>query len=622
MIEVAMDLKKITGDDAFLMHRLLQAETEMNEATPAELEKQGFDLPCVIRLINSLAGQPIRQIAARNTAFRAMLRSREAVEELADVIPAEGFAQRFVDMLLGESSVKGGDSFEFGYCQLPKKEVKGFNLTFKQEEDTLIACCPTLAGTAHAEFATEHNGQVIPLSSISKIVFRLTVEVPWTLSDNFTRIGVGKPRMLKSWGEVLGALIRNDFSYELSELKNSEDLEQANTDLLNLVMKALRRMLTAYEMNGDLFSWATVAGQQKIVVLDNKIPKVRYKQDVVNDPVELEAERRITAGRYLKKMGLINNMADTISGKPGLAFYKKTSPGRTYSTEQYILPQFSPLKRSPVGNALSNLVNFTGAHPVSFSLGNKSQAPTKEVWSLALPIDLMDGLMVSSALQESFEAHVFEPAEGMYSHHFLEDGSKLQAVEADVKGVARIIPESGMPWIRFADGRTVRAELIFQMGSQSHQQLRQTHFRMSLEAVAKTNNDTGKGRMRVPEGLTHEMITSACIKSELYSDDSLTVEVLSPDQGTVLGNYPAGVLAVGMHRQVPSIVSSVHSQSNVPEDYIPSTTANGGIKNGLAGVMCMKAFGLDACIKELHSEIPKALDAEITSLLSCIERRK
>jgi hypothetical protein len=624
MVEVAMDMKKVNGDDPFLMHKLLQAEAVMSEATPADLEKQGYDVQCVVRLLNSLAGVPIRKIASRNTAFRGMLRDRSAVEQLADVIPAEGFANRFVNMLLGsENQVVGGESLEFGYCKLPKNVNKAFNLTFTQVEGELIASCITISGTAKAEFPTEHNGLVIPLSSISKIIFRETVEVPWQLHDSFTRIGVGKPRMLRSWGEVLSTLIQNDFSYELSELKNNNDLDQANVDLLNLVMKALRRMLTAYEIsNGDVFSWATVAGQQKIVVLETKIPKARYKKEVINDPVELEAERRITAGKYLKKMGLINNLSDTISGEPGMAFYKKTSEGRTFATEQYILPHFAPSKRSPVANALSNLVGFTGAHPVSFSLGNKPQAPSKELYCCALPIDLMDGLIVSSALQESFEARIFEPEHGMYSHHFLEDGSKLQAVEADVKGVARIIPETEMPWLRFADGTTIRAELIFQMGSTSHMQLRQTHFRMALEAVAKTNFDAGKGKMRVPVDLTPEQITSACVNSGLYKDADLTVEVLCPNRTSVIGVYPVGVLAVGMHRQIPSIVSSIHTQSTTPEDYLPTTTADGGIKNGLAGVMCMKANGLDECIMELHSEVPKALDTEICALLSCIERRK
>jgi hypothetical protein len=623
MIEVAMDMKKVNGDDPFLMHKLVQAEAIFNEATPAELEKQGYDLACVLRLLDSLAGQPIRKIASKNTAFRAMLRSREAVEQLADVIPAEGFASRFVDMLLGNTAIASGDSLDFGYCQLSNKATKSFSLTFTQEDNKLVASCITLCGTAKAEFPTEHNGLVVPLSSISKIIFRETIEVPWTLSDSFTQIGVGKPKMLRNWGDVLLTLIRTDFSYDLAELKICDDLDQANVDLTNLVMKALRRMLTAYEVtNGDVYSWATVAGQHKIVVLDTKIPKARYKKDVVNDPVELEAERRITAGRYLKKLGLITNMSDTISGEPGLAFYTATSPGRTFATEQFVLPQFAPVKRSPVANALSNLVSFTGTQPVSFSLGNRPQAPTKEVWSVAMPIDLMDGLMVSSALQESFEAHIFEPESGMYSHHCLEDGSKLQAVEGDVKGVSRILPEAEMPWLRFADGSTVRAELIFQMGSTSHMQLRQTHFRMALGAVAKTNHDAGKGRMKVPADLTSEQITEVCCKSGLYSDAGLTVEVLSPDQSTVLGRYPAGVLAVGMHRQIPSIVASVHPQSAIPEDYVPSTTADGGIKNGLSGVMCMKANGLEECIKELHSEIPKALDTEITVLLSCIERRK
>jgi hypothetical protein len=340
-----------------------------------------------------------------------------------------------------------------------------------------------------------------------------------------------------------------------------------------------------------------------------------------NNPLKLDEIRRTLAAQFLVKNGLINRMVDTISGQPGMAFYAKTSPGRTYATEQFVLPQYAPEKRSPVMNACSNLIEFVGSHPVSFSLEGRPQAPTAEVWAVSLPIDLMDAIWVSDSLSDTFQAKVYQPQTGEYQVYPLEDGMKFQAIESDIKGVGKLTPADKMPWIRLANGQMIRVEVVFQMGSKSHQQLRQTHFRMCLEVVARVNFlKTGK-RMKVPADLTPEQITKVCIESNLYDDSDLTVDILSPDKSKIIGRYPAGVIALGMHTQIPSINASVHSQELFDEEAYATTTSSGGVVSGMMGAMTMRAHGITNCLKTLHSDVPPALAAEIAALLQCVERR-
>jgi hypothetical protein len=98
----------------------------------------------------------------------------------------------------------------------------------------------------------------------------------------------------------------------------------------------------------------------------------------------------------------------------------------------------------------------------------------------------------------------------------------------------------------------------------------------------------------------------------------MTAQILRPD-GEVIGDYPAGMAAIGVHRQFPSVMASVHSQETIT-DFVPTTTATGGVVSGLAGSLCMLAEGLEKCFEELHFHVNPELDAEIQALKTCVVR--
>lgn len=56
---------------------------------------------------------------------------------------------------------------------------------------------------------------------------------------------------------------------------------------------------------------------------------------------------------------------------------------------------------------------------------------------------------------------------GGFVFYPLEDGSKVQG-RLDLKGAARAIPQENMPWIRYADGTKVRAEIVMPLDSRGH----------------------------------------------------------------------------------------------------------------------------------------------------------
>lgn len=668
--ETCMDMKKDEGRDPLCFHHVMCGNRPWDEGVETELSESGFDLPAVLEMMVALKGVSVRKIAKYNKAWAALLGDRTAFEALVAHYQSlkgstpEGFAQWFVNVLYGfvknpyiqgkgdimrfpdtsSSAAATNPAFELRFIELDAEgnEISCTSLGYKGEIHTervederigvsLVAECDTSCGIVSTEYLIEDDGLVISMAN-RKVLLRTTVLVPYLFKGREMEVITGEPRLLESWGEVIAALTYYNFKFNLNEVKGSEDPISGEVALVDLVNSALRYLLAAYEVqNGDCYSYSTAAGQTKIVVLDNKIPEISSRKrrelweenitPAFNNPVALDELRRTIAGGFLKEQGLINSLVDTISGEPGMAFYGKTSEGRTYATEQFVIPQFAPVKRGPVLNAVCNLIEFVGAHPVSFSLPGKPQAPTAEVWAVSLPIDLMDALWVSDALADTFQAKIFKPQLGEYEIHPLEDGMKFQAIEADVKGVGKLKPAATMPWIRLANGQMIRAEVVFQMGSTSHGQLRQTHFRMALEAVARTIFlSTGK-RMRVAEGLTPEAICKACVNSGLYADDSLTVEVLAEDKKTVLGRYPAGVLALGMHTQIPSINTSVHGQELFDEEAYGTSTASAGVVSGMMGAMTMRAYELNNCLATLHNTIPPALMAEIGALLECVERR-
>jgi len=668
--ETCMDMKKDEGRDPLCFHNILCGNRPLDSEAAFELMESGFNLDTATQIVAALKGVSVRKIARYNKAWASLMGDRRAFEALVKHYQENGgeveeFAKYFVDALYGfvkTPFIKGkGDPMLFPKTRMPQGvsnpefELRFIELSDSMEEIRITSLghkgqlsvqaspdlhdmttgvlrieCDTVGGIATIEMMIANNGLVIELDN-RKVILRRTVLVPFHIKGRDMKIVPGSPRMLSSWGEVLGALMDTNFKFNVNELKGMEDISAAEPVLADLTNSALRYLLSAYEVqNGDYLSYATAAGQAKIVVLDNKIPEISEASLAVmraagikpatNNPLKLDEMRRTLAAEFLVKQGFINRMVDTSSGSPGMMFYAKTSPGRTYATEQFVLPQYAPEKRSPVMNACSNLIEFVGSHPVSFSLEGRPQGPTAEVWAVSLPIDLMDAIWVSDSLSDTFQAKVFQPQTGEYKIYPLEDGMKFQAIESDIKGVGKLTPADNMPWIKFANGQLIRAEVVFQMGSESHQQLRQTHFRMCLEGVARLNFvKTGK-RMKVPADLTPEQITKVCIESGLYANDDLTLEILSPDKSTVLGKFPAGVIALGMHTQIPSINASVHSQELFDEEAYATTTSSGGVVSGMMGAMTMRAHGLTNCLQTLHSDVPPSLAAEIAALLQCVER--
>jgi|GEM_PF-2433542 len=669
--ETCMDMKKAEGRDPLCFHNILCGNRPFDSEAALELMESGFNLDSVTEIVSALKGTSVRRIARYNKAWAALLGDRRAFEALVKYFQdtegnPEEFAKYFVDALYGFAKtpfIMGkGDPMEFPSIRMPQEandpnfELRFIELTDSMEEIRVASLghkgelsvqnisdsedkttsilrieCDTVGGIATIEMLISNNGLVIELEN-RKVILRRTVFVPFKIKGREMKIVAGTPRMLSSWGEVLGALLNTNFRFQMNELKSMEDISAAEPVLADLINSALRYLLASYEVqNSDVISYATAAGQEKIVVLDNKIPEISKASlaamrvigitSASNNPLKLDEIRRTLAAEFLVKHGYINKRVDTISGEPGMVFYAKTSPGRTYVTEQFILPQNAPEKRSPVLNACSNLIEFVGSHPVSFDLEGRPEAPTAEMWAVSLPIDLMDALWVSDSLSDTFQAKVYQPQTGDYKVYPLEDGQKFQGIEVDVKGVGKLTPADSMPWIRLANGQLIRAEVVFQLGSKSHQQLRQTHYRLALEAVARVNFlNTGK-RMKVSADLNPEQIAKVCVESGLYASDDLTVEILSPDKSTVIGRYPAGVIALGMHTQIPSINASVHSQELYDEEAYATSTSSGGVVSGMMGAITMRAHGLTNCLQTLHSDLPPALAAEIAALLRCVERR-
>ncbi len=669
--ETCMDMKKDEGRDPLCFHNILCGNRSFDSTAALELMESGFNLDSVTEILTALKGVSVRKIARYNKAWAALLSDRRAFEALVKYFQdtkgnPEDFAKYFVDALYGfvkTPFIKGkGDPMEFPPTRMPREandpnfELRFIELTDSMEEIRVTSLlhkgdlsvqnipdsedkttsvlrieCDTVGGIATIEMLISNNGLVIELEN-RKVILRRTVLVPFHVKGRDMKIVPGSPRMLSSWGEVLGALLNTNFRFQINELKSLEDISAAEPVLADLINSALRYLLASYEVqNSDVVSYATASGQAKIVVLDNKIPEISKASlaamrslgitPASNNPLKLDEIRRTLAAEFLVKHGFINRMVDTLSGQPGMGFYAKTSPGRTYATEQFVLPQYAPEKRSPVMNACSNLIEFVGSHPVSFDLEGRPEAPTAEVWAISLPIELMDALLVSDSLSDTFQAKVYQPQTGDYKVYPLQDGQKLQGIEVDIKGVGKLTPTDNMPWIRLANGQMIRSEIVFQMGSKSHQQLRQTHFRMCLEAVARVKFLKTGERMRVPADLNTEQIAKVCVESGLYDSDDLTVEILSPDKSKIIGRYPAGVIALGMHTQIPVINASVHSQELYDEEVYATSTSSGGVVSGMMGAMTMRAYGLTNCLQTLHSDVPPALASEIAALLRCVERR-
>lgn len=677
--EAAMDMKQCDGGNPLLGTDLLTNKAILTEDARLELATMGFDVNAMETAINACNGKNVREIAGYNKTFGSMLNKRTHFEALATHFLADGgdpdmFADYFKDVLYGfkrSPFIKGTDGAvifpgvsKTGAAKNPDNtlvffEIDKDNQVLRSTEmdcdgnqdtiltdniadaipETLRVECTTSAGTVGVDFLLEANGLVMTVGS-AKIILRETVHVPFKFVGQEMLVVPCPPVLLESWGQVLSALIFTNFKFDLDAVKECTEVQDAEPKLAELVVDALRCMLAAYEVqNNDVFtegmesySWSTMCGQEKYVVLDNKIPTITsrtlasMKADNItpadNDAHKLEQSRRILAGKFLKSKGLINYMSDTIVGEPGMAFYRQNKDGLLFCMEQFIVPQFAAVKQRGKLAAISGLIPFTGAHPVSFALPmGVEQAPTIELMAVALPRDLMDAIEVSDALSEQLNPLVYDAATKSYVRYELQNGQKLQAVEADVKGVGIVTPADKMVWVKMADGQMIRAEVQYQLGSKKHQLLRMTHFRMALGMVARQQFLKTGERMPVAPNLTEAEVCDICVKSGLYADESLLVEVYAADKVTLLGKFPAGILAMGMHRQVPSICTSVHAQELYAEKHYATSTSDGGVVSGLMVAISMMAHDLGTCLRELHWKVPVALAKEVGAYLRCIELR-
>lgn len=612
-IEVAMDCKKVEGQDPLLFRKVINGECELDDDARAELISQGYVVEDVATLVKFIAehGGNIRKLARSNPAYDILLGGQGAVEGFLETAP-EDISRHFLDSIFAKSLRKPGPRRY--HEKLARSKERHGNLFFAATMDRKTGETAIDCGLAEYRIPTTQGGKAIRLSDTEVALFRPSVEVNFIERDGELATSC---ILHHGWPSIVNTIARSELSWEIWEIISQPDADVANRDLERLVKKVLRRVYKTYELDGvGLDSWNVMCGMQRYVVLDIPLPKIEGY-----DFITLEMMRRQAAAETLLKRGLINNRSDTAGGNPGMSFFMAAGKRTTAVTKSDPLNHLASLKRSSVRNALANLVEITGAETESFITDADRTPPVVEMNVAALPINSMDSAIVSGAACDRLTAKM--PAVRAdcdftsYEFYPLENGSKIQG-RLDLKGVVRIIPEENMPWILYADGTKVRADILMPLDSKGHEMLTHSHCTLALTAAASKLKVTTGGRMRVPRDVTIERIAKVAQRSGLYDSDDMLADVLRPS-GELIGRYPAGMAAVGVHQQFPSVMASVHPRQRIT-DFHPTSMSDGGVVSGLAGSLCMLAEGLDKCFEEIHSTVNPALDAEIQALRSCIVR--
>lgn len=612
-LETAMDCKKALGQDPLIFRKIINGEREIDGEVRAQLRNQGYVVEDVETLVDFLReyGGDIRKLARSNPAYDALTGGPDSVERFLETSP-EDVSLHFLNSIFGKHLRKPGPRRYHDKIRRSRERYGNqfFAATMDRKTGEMVVEC----GLAEYRIQTSEDSKAIRLSDTEVALFRPSVEVNFIARDGGLTTSC---IMHNGWPSVINTIARTEYAWEIWEIISQPDADIAGADLERLVKKVLRRMFKTYEVEGaSLESWSVKCGTQRYVVLDTPLPKVDGY-----DFITLEMMRRHAAADVLVKRGLINHRSDTASGNPGMSFYARVGKGVNAATQSDPLNHLASIKRSPVRNALGNLVDITGAESESFRTDAEVTPPVVELNVAVLPINSMDAAVVSDAVCDKLTAKmpVVVPGcdFGSYMFYPLEDGSKVQG-RLDLKGVARVIPEENMPWIRYADGTKVRADVVMNLDSKGHEMLRHTHGTLALTAAAHRLRETSGGRMRVPRNVTVERIARVAQLSGLYDSDDMVTDILSPN-GEPIGRYLAGRAAIGVHRQIPSVVASVHSRETIT-DHFPTSTSDGGVISGLAGSLCMLAEGLERCFEELHFSINPELDAEILALRSCIVR--
>lgn len=612
-IEVAMDCKKALGQDPVLFRKVINGERALDSDARAGLQEQDYvldDVETLVAFINEYGGN-IRKLAKSNSAYDILLGGPDAVERFIETAP-EDISRHFLDSIFARSLRKPGP--RRNHQKLTRSRERYGNTFFAATMDRKTREIVVDCGLAEYRIETSEEGKAIRLSPMEVALFRPSVEVNFIARDGELTTSC---ILHSGWPSVIHSITRAEYSWEIWDIISQPDADVANADLQRLVKKILRRMFKTYEIEGgDFDSWDVKCGRQRYVVLDTPLPKIEGY-----DFITLEMMRREAAAETLLRRGFINNASDTASGNPGMSFFATAGKGVSRVTQSDPLNHLASLKRAPVRNALGNLVEIAGVQPESFVTDTEHIPPMVELQVAVYPFNGMDAILVSSAICNKLTAKMPVVVDGCdfgsYEYYPLEDGSKIQG-RLDIKGAVRVIPEDRMPFIRYADGTTVRADVVMSLDSRGHEMLRHSHCTLVLTAAANRLRETSGGRMRVPKNVSIERVARVAQLSGLYDSDEMVADILSPDS-VLIGRYPAGMAAVGVHRQIPSIMASAHARETIT-DRCPTSTSDGGVVNGLAGSLCMLAEGMEKCFEELHFTVNPELDAEIQVLRNCVVR--
>jgi hypothetical protein len=631
-LEVSMDAKKaetvtltVHGKevrllkDDLLLHKLLNGERGFDEETVRlELIDQGYD-PNVVRDMVGFVeqfGGDVRKIAAKNPAYNLLQSTNpKTVQAFLETAPKEDIARYILDCLMAKRMLKVGEWPNRETVRRPKKTFgqRFLSANYDATTQTVEVKC----GLGSAVIPTFEDGKAIRISEMEVALFRPTVEVQFEVAaDDVTC----KPMMHYGWPSVICAVVNSHYAWNVREITGERSIESASRELVRLLKKVLRRMFKTYEMeDADIKSWAAVAGAHKYVMLDTELPTIKGY-----DFVALEEMRRQCVADTLKDKGRIARMCDTISGNPGTAFYAKTKSGRTFATETDPMDIEAAIKRAPVRNAISNLVELVNQTPESFRRENvEFLPPMVELVTVAWRIHSMDAILISRSAAKKLQAKVGRSIKGLdfgsYEYYDIEDGSKIQG-RIDAKGVVRVVPDECMPFAEYANGTRVRAEVVFGMESQSHEMLRHTHATLALTAMAYRDAVEHGYQTLVPNGVTFERIAKRAVRSGLYEDEQMLVKLIHPETGAVIEMVPGGMAAFGVHRQFPQLIAAVHGAKEVQTAFFPTSNKDGGVVSGLASLYSMKAAGLDVCIEQIYSQVSPVLERKLQALAGCIVR--
>mgnify|MGYP005848191533 CR=1 FL=1 len=646
-IEVVMDSKKCHGGDTRLLQKVSALETALNDEVIAQLENLGFDSNVVTAVTNYLQSheKSLRGMARKSLAFAAYMDAEADTTELL----VKSMRERpnpcwdYIMMLLGASIPTADYSRTEKNLGMEYTGKKAHNFCCKAVSGKLVFSC----GLGTFALETEADGVGIRRPGSTQVgLFRPTVQVRFGASVMDARIEIHK-----NWEQVFSAYLRSDYTPVLIGIANAETAEEANSNLKQVVLSAFDNLLKTYAVNSEsLDTWEAQASRYEFRVLETDLSWIAKKFNV--DVIDLGIVRYIHAANFLTQErelnGKVRKYVDFASstgvGEPMSGFYAQVKNGAV--CDSTVVLASDPLralvshKRRGVCNAFKNLVEFVGQEEESLTTGAKLVPPVREVAVCCLPIDGQDACIISESLAKKLTVKISKVAVGCdfgsYEYFEAADGSKIQA-RCDLKGVVKIVPDSEMPTITFADGTAVTAEVVMDLNSTGHEMLRHTHMTQVLTTVARKYKATYGKAMKVPFTSNtsyeeiHRRVKKLAVDTGLYGSDLLAT--VTGDFVTRVTrsnaseahlrcgtrNTVAGYMAIGVHRQIPGIVSSLHPRSNKISKHAPRTIEAGGAVAGLPYVFAAHANECRYLAAEVLSNVHPETEMQFNQLCRCIE---